>query len=106
MDKFLYYDKGDYYVYLKAGFYENGRIAIRALDEEGYPAFTATVNLPDENIRIDQAFIKDYAENEGVLTFLRKIGVIVSVVRYVNSGYVNIPLCDLNLKRLNELTEE
>lgn len=94
---------GSYPVALKLGRYDNKRIAIQAVDEDGCPAFTATVNLPDETIQPDEAFIKDYGENQGVLAFLHETGVIVEIVRFVRSGYVNIPLCKLNMDKLRSL---
>lgn len=92
-----------YDVYLKKGFYANGRIAIKAFDFEGAPAFVATVNVPEEDIGNDEMFIKDYAENQGVLAFLRENHIVTDLVRYVKSGYVDIPLCKFDIKQLNKL---
>lgn len=88
---------GGYNVTLEKGRYSNGRTAIIAKDDDGCMAFTATVNLPEYIISNDEAFIKDYSENEGVLDFLIENNIVEKVIKYVPSGYVNIPLCKLNL---------
>lgn len=96
---------GGYPVYLVKSMYQNKRVRIDAYDEDGCPAFCATVNLPEHKINADEAFIKDYAENIGVLNFLKNIGIVTKVIGYDRSGYVSIPLCKLNLEKLNECSK-
>lgn len=72
---------------------DNGRWAIYLTDaEDGEPITTATVNLPDEEIEPDQAFIKDYSENQGMLEALEKVGLVKRTGKMVRSGYVEIPI--------------
>lgn len=105
MSELLYFHGkySDYGVRLKLGKYGNGALAISAVDGDGCPAFTATTCLWGEKIAADEAFIKDYAENEGVLAFLREHHIVTDIVRWVRSGYVDIPLCKIDLKHLREL---
>jgi hypothetical protein len=54
---------------------------------------SVTVNLNglDEN----EVAIKNYSENEGILDVLVAEGIVKSPHRYVNSGFVKIPICEL-----------
>lgn len=76
-------------------FYGNGRIAIQLIDaEDGEPIATATINIPDEDIKDDEVIIKDYSENEGMLNALLEADIIEPAHRVTSSGYVfNIPIC-------------
>jgi hypothetical protein len=57
--------------------YSNGRIALQTYGSRTRePILTATTNLPDAPCRHDEVFIKDYSENEGILTWLIKEKVI------------------------------
>jgi hypothetical protein len=94
---------GSYNVTLDKGLYYNGNLAIRALCIDGSPAFTATVNL-DEVLPNGYVYIKNYSENEGVLTFLMNLGIVTKIIRYVQSGYVSIPVCQIDMSKLNEYT--
>lgn len=76
------------------GRYSNGRIAIE-LVENGEPVAVATVNLPNENLEADEIAIKDYSENEGMLRALLYGGVVTTPIRFVNIGFVKIPICKL-----------
>lgn len=75
--------------------YSNNRIALQAYDSIGIPMATLTVNLPEEDIKNDEVAIKDYAENQGVLNVLKQQKVVGETIRYVNSGFVSIPICKL-----------
>lgn len=52
------------------------RIKLQLFDEQGFPTLTATKNIPKVNInpkidiKEDETFIKDYAENKGILQVL------------------------------------
>lgn len=103
------YFKGPYgsrEVNLCFGEYSNGRLYIGAYNSEEGPMFDATINLPKHNIASDEAFIKNYSENEGVLEFLMENDIVLKVVYYVPSGFVMVPLCKLNMEKINELRKE
>jgi len=73
--------------------YSNGRLAIRAVDPmTGQEQATLSVNLPDEPLKEDEIFIKDYAENEGAFLTLARAG-LVEHLGQVNSGFVKIDKC-------------
>lgn len=76
--------------------YGNGRFAIQLFDAETHePIATASVNLPFEPLASDEIAIKDYSENEGILDALVKAGVVSTPLRFVESGWVSIPICHL-----------
>ena len=81
---------------LRAGEYDNGRIAIRLVDIEDWAVLaTCTVNLPDLAMKEDQVLIKDYSENEGMYHVLHSAGVISQPIAYIQTGHVSVPLCEL-----------
>lgn len=79
--------------------YQNGRDAITLMGTGSYAGETiavATVNLPDEPLGGPyEVAIKDYSENEGMLDALMEAGVVSAPKRFVRSGWVNIPICDM-----------
>ena len=76
-------------------FYGNGRIAIQLIDaEDGEPIATATINIPDEDIKDDEVIIKDYSENDGMLNALLEADIIEPAHRVTSSGFISvIPIC-------------
>jgi len=82
---------------LNKSYYEHGkRVALCLIDaDDGEPVSTCTVNLPEEPLADDEVLIKDYSENEGMVEFLVKEGVVERTNRDVRSGYVAIPVCRL-----------
>jgi len=76
--------------------YSNGRPAIVLIDaEDGSPIATASVNVPEEKLAIDEIAIKDYSENEGMLEVMVYAGIVSEPVRKIKSGFVTIPICKL-----------
>ena len=72
---------------INAGSYANGRRAIRIVDAEDSAAvMTATVNMPDVDLKEGEIIIKDYSENEGCLSFLVANGVVSPAIRWVDHG--------------------
>ena len=71
---------------------EGGRVRLDFLSLEGEPMMTATVNLPDEPLADDEAFIKSYSEGEGLLAGLLEAELIYLTPRAVRSGHVIIPV--------------
>jgi hypothetical protein len=77
---------------------DNDRTAILLKDtSDSGPVATATINLPDVKLEEDEVIIKDYSENEGMVKCLIEAGVISSVVAYVKTGFVTVPICKLNI---------
>lgn len=78
--------------------YGNGRLALELViaegqEGEGEPMAVATVNLPDVRVPDGAVFIKDYAENAGMMNALAEAGVIGPPLFNVTSGFVVIPCC-------------
>jgi hypothetical protein len=77
--------------------YGNSGIAI-CLDDviDGSPVAVASVNLEGiAEVNKGEIAIKDYSENEGMLDTLVNAGIVSKPLRYVQSGFVQIPICKL-----------
>jgi len=86
----------NYDVYLQYKKYYNGRVCIQLTHAHDHdPVAIATVNLPDDELGEGEVFIKNYSENEGMLEWLEKNGIVERTGRVVPSGYVTIPVCRL-----------
>lgn len=59
------------------------------------PVAVATINIPDEDINKDEVIIKDYSENEGILSTLISAKIISVPVRFTRAG--RYPICKLLL---------
>lgn len=82
--------------FIEVGTYvQSKRLSLTLFDELTYePIATCTVNV-DEVLDLDEVAIKNYSENEGMLDSLIKAKIISEPLRYVNSGFVTIPICKL-----------
>lgn len=82
------------------GYYGNGNTAIQLIDKQDKSLVAvATINLID-GLPENQAFIKDYSENEGMLEALKDVGIVTKVIGNRRSGYITAPLCELDLEKL------
>lgn len=82
--------------YLNKGEYPNKRIALELIEiGTGDPIAVATVNIPDQRMDSDEVAIKDYSENEGMLKALVNAQIIKLPHRYIDQGFVTIPVCKL-----------
>jgi hypothetical protein len=78
------------------GQYRNGQRAIEMIDEaDGAPYAVATVALVEEQLSADEVAIKNWSENEGVLESLIENEIVSAPIRYVSSGFVQVPICKL-----------
>ena len=75
--------------------YFDGRVALLLNDaKDGSRIAVATVNIPEVPIETDDIiFIKDYAENKGMLQVLTEAGIVTPTKEFVKSGHVKIPIC-------------
>lgn len=56
--------------------------------------YKLTVNVADhDEVNADEVALKDYAEGEGVLNALMAAGIVSAPLRFVQSGWVQIPVC-------------
>lgn len=75
--------------------YRNGQNAIELVDMgHNEPFMTASVSVEIE-LKADEVAIKDYSENQGILSELIKNGVVSKPHKVINSGFVTIPICKL-----------
>lgn len=89
----------NYNVFIQTGVYENKRIAIQIMDADDYcPIATATVNVDNVSMKVDETAIKNYSENEGMLEWLKQNEIVQEVVRYTKIHWVlmedNISIVD------------
>ena len=77
--------------------YPNGNIRLNLMDfDDKLPVCTLTTNFTDIEITQEEKetciFVKDYAENEGVLQFLLDNNIVdPNIIRTYTVGYVMVP---------------
>jgi len=88
---------------LKVEAYSNGRTALCLIDaEDGSPVCTATINVPEVELKPNEVIIKNYSENEGILDVLVNAGIVTPTGRYISIGYVSCPVCIIDPNHLCE----
>ena len=70
-----------------------GTPSILLKDDDGNPWVKATVYV--DGLEDDEVAIKDYSENEGVLDALLEAKIVAPPHRFVEQGWVRIPVCRL-----------
>ena len=65
-----------------------------------------TVNVPGYGKSDTIVAIKNYSENEGIMDFLKIHGLIKKIHGYVPSGFVKMPLVELDIEKLKSMNEE
>lgn len=86
-------------VNVKIAKYGNKRPAILIEDEMGLPYMTASINVPQLELKDDEVVIKDYSENEGVYEWLLERNIIQPLHRVHRVGMdIGCPVCVLNPK--------
>ena len=79
-----------------ATYFKGDRICIKLLDKkDGMHYMTATVNMPEVDLKHDEVLIKDYSENEGILEALIRAEVISDPIDVVSAGFVEVFKCKL-----------
>ena len=71
--------------------YPNGDIRLQLYNLDG-PVATGTAQLP-QRLGTDEIAIKDYGENQGMLSALIESGLVELPHRCIENGYVTIPIC-------------
>jgi hypothetical protein len=80
-------------------YYANNRPAIVLVDTfDGGPYARASVNLPEVEMEADETAIKNWSENEGIMEILIDRGVISEPLRFVESGFVSVPICKIKME--------
>jgi hypothetical protein len=89
-------EKCNVYIYRgSAGFDDRFRITLESA-ADGMPVATASVWTA--NLKKGEFAIKDYSENEGLLDRLIESQIVQPPHRYVESGFVNLPIVRLTPK--------
>ena len=84
---------------IRVKYYGNGRTALQLNDHEKREVIAiATVNIPNEPQEEDEIFIKDWAENEGMVDALVNAGVIYPPSRRIPTGHVSAAVAKLKIK--------
>jgi hypothetical protein len=79
------------------GRYSNGRLALQLYMPDGQAFGTISVNVPSDQIFTDtELFIKNYSENEMIVTKMLHEGWLEATDRRVQSGHVQIPVMRLH----------
>lgn len=65
-----------------------------------------TINLPGYGESETVVAIKDYSENIGMMKFLSKYKLIKRVLHYKPSGFVMLPIVELNLEKIKEMNNK
>jgi hypothetical protein len=93
---------GKYSISISMKRYQNGHHRMEFIDsEDGFPVLVASVAI-EESLSPDEIAIKNYSENEGVLGFLIEEGIVSNPLKYINIGFVKIPICKINETFLEE----
>lgn len=78
------------------GTYGEGVMALKLVDpDDGSAVATATVNIPGRRPPDGHVFIKNWAENSGIIDVLSQAGVLRDTGHRVKTGYVEAHLCQL-----------
>lgn len=79
---------------LESKYQDNDRTALILVERRTQEQVVmASVNLPEESLKDDEILIKDWSENEGVLDFLLKNGIVEDTGTSVPTGQVSANLC-------------
>jgi len=80
----------------------NDRLALQLNDfTNGEVVAEASINLSDFPLGENEIAIKNHSENEGILQVLVDSKIVSEPKYYVDSGFVTIPVCDINLEMLD-----
>jgi len=101
---------GDYELTVTVCSYaQNGRLAVNLLCKEGdfwEPYAFLTVNLPNEPLQTNEAFIKNSAENAGLLDFVLKNQLGKLCPEVGRSGFCTYPKIAFDMEKLREFDPE
>ena len=101
---------GDYELTVTVGSYaQNGRLAVSLLckeDDFWMPYSFLTVNLPKMQLQANEAFIKDFDENAGLLDFVLKNKLGTLCPDRGHSGLCTYPKIAFDMEKLREFDPE
>lgn len=89
---------GETWLVKKAYYMDKDNLAVILVDEEeSYVGTYATVNT-HEDLPKNEAYVKDYSENEGMLDALKEAGLVHKITGGKPSGFVYLPRVMFNLE--------
>lgn len=84
-----------YLVFVRRESYPDGSPRIQIYDSsDGTPYATATSRI-ESDLQEGEVAIKNWSENEGILEFLTEYKFIEKPHRFVEQGFVRVPICKL-----------
>ena len=90
-------------VVVRSRYKNNGNLALMLEDMGGgAPIAVITVNT-NEILPADQAYVKDYSENSGMLEALKASGLVEEILGEKVLGWVTVPLVKFNLDGVEEI---
>lgn len=92
-------------VVVRSRYMNNENLALMLKDKEdmgGTPIAVITVNT-NETLPADQAYVKDYSENSGMLEALKESGLVEEILGEKVLGWVTAPLVKFNLDGVDEI---
>lgn len=93
MKEFMYNGSA---VNIKIANYGNKRKAIQLIDAtDGMPYATATMNVSEKEVSIEDVVIKDYSENMGIYEWLVSKNIIEPAHALYELAFDSVPVCKL-----------
>jgi hypothetical protein len=85
-----------YQVFPQIGEYTNSQTALELIDTlDGSPVLIASISVPEIALGKHELIIKDYSENEGVLSFLVENNIIRLLGRHIATGLITAEIVEL-----------
>ena len=86
--------------------YANGGLSLRLVDPSDLTSIAhATVNLPGVQLAPEEALIKDYSENAGVLDYLQEAGIVIDMGERITSGHAKLAVVQMRPNLLSQWNE-
>lgn len=89
-------------VVVRSRYMNNENLALMLKDKWGATIAVITVNT-NETLPADQAYVKDYSENSGMLEALKESGLVEEILGEKVLGWVTAPLVKFNLDGVDEI---
>ena len=92
-------------VVVRSRYMDNENLALMLKNKEdmgGSPIAVITINT-NEKLPADQAYVKDYSENSGMLEALKASGLVEEILGEKVLGWVTVPLVKFNLDGVEEI---
>ena len=84
-----------YLVFVRKESYPNGEMRIQLYDSSDGMLYATATSQIQGKLEEGEVAIKDWSENEGILDFLIDYKFVEKPHRFVNQGFVKIPICKL-----------